>query len=532
MNFKYIFLPFVLAFVAIQNLEAQQIATLNQYIYNPYIYNAAVAGTNGGNVYLNHRRQWNNMPGAPLTVLGSFDMLLGGGRSGVGMQLGGEKAGLNTDLSGKMSYAYHIPFDAAGKTKLSFGLSAGFFTQQFDLGRANASEQNDRSIEAGDGLSATAFTADAGLNFKWDRLNIGVSGLQLFSPNNLRNRGYVVGQDAQRTNLVPNVLMSARYLIGNKDGISVEPIVMVRTSKNQPVQVDLNALASWKQTVYLGAGYRSASGTNNVAGYNATLGMRVGKQVLISYGVESQLNTADNYASPFGLTHDILLGYRFGDAGKDEALEKAKETMRALENQVAMVSSKNDSLAKLNNDRLSNLENMTDALEKSKLNSDGLSREVSTLKSRLGSAESKIADLNNRPQTVVQSSAPAYIESSSNNSGNTNYAISGLNNANKLNSVFFAVNSSELSANAKRTLQTVANTLQNRSGAVVLNGAASQEGDKGKNMVLSMERSAAVKAYLERLGVKQTIFISPMGEEASKAAVRKDRRVDIATIGE
>lgn len=535
MNFKYISLVFVLAFGTMQSAIAQQIPTLNQYIFNPYSYNPATAGSSTvANLYLNYRRQWNNMPGAPLMMLGTYDMPVSKGSAGVGAQLGAEKSGLNTNIGGKLSYAYHLPLNKDKSMKLSFGLSAGFFTQQFDYARINASEQNDNTLAATNDASATAFTADAGVNFNWNRLNIGVALPQLLNANNLRTNSYIVGTNAIRSKLASSTLITARYVIGDKDGITVEPIVMARLTQKLEPQFDFAALASWKQILFVGGGYRSANGFSNLAGFNGTVGVRLAKRALLSYTVESLLTPGDNYATPLGLTHDILFGYRFGDISKEDGgMEKVKEVFKGLEEQLAKTNGRLDSASKAADTRMVAIENkpISEAADKSKV--DVLESRIATLNGRLTQADQKIAELEKRPATTT-----TVREVSGNNSGSNtvNYPVSGtpinLGNSTKIQTVYFAVNSAVLDAKAQATLRTVANTLANMSStAVYLNGTASQEGGKDRNMLLSMERTASVITYLKKIGVTQTILTTSAGNAASKAAVRKDRSVEIYTLG-
>jgi type IX secretion system PorP/SprF family membrane protein len=522
MNFKHIFFGLVLTAGAMQSVEAQQIQTLNQYIFNPYSYNPATAGTSSvSNLYLNYRRQWNNMPDAPISGLATYDMPISGGKAGVGVQLSTEKAGLNSNVGGKLSYAYHLGLNADKTMKLSFGLSAGFFAQQFDFTRANAVDNADTRLVANNSESATAFTADAGVNFNAGRLNIGVALPQIFNANNLRTNSYVVGTNVSRGKLVPNTLISARYLIGKKEGITVEPIVMARlaSDKLEP-QFDVALLSSWKQTLFLGAGYRSANVFANTAGINGTVGVRVAQRATIAYNVESLLNTSDNYASPLGLTHDILFGYRFGDVSKEDVTDKTKEVFKGIDDRLARANARIDSLGKADGDRIAALENKPEPVN----NTKELESRVNSLNGRMGQAEGEIRDLKNRPtgSTIIQQPA---------STGNYSTSVN-LGAATKLQTVYFAVNSSELDKKAKNILNQVATELTSRGGSVVyLKGTASQEGDKGRNMILSLERSAAVLSYLQKRGVTQTILTTSEGEEASKAAVRKDRSVEIYTLG-
>jgi outer membrane protein OmpA-like peptidoglycan-associated protein len=340
----------------------------------------------------------------------------------------------------------------------------------------------------------------------------------------LRGNTNVVGSTTNRTTLVPNVLGTVRYEFGKREGITVEPIVMLRSSQNQPIQFDIAALASWKQILFVSAGYRSANVFTNTAGINGSVGVRMGKRVLFSYGIESLIASfeKDNYLTPFGLTHDILLAYKFGDVGKEEESSKIKDMFDRLDKQddkLGKVNARIDSLGKTHDERIAALESKPEPVDKTK----ELGDRVGQLNNRVGQVEKDVKDLQNRPTTTT-TTTPNYTTTIPGFSGN----------ATKLETVYFNVNSSELTAAAKKELKAVASSLEGkRSNLVVyVTGNASAEGDKSQNMLLSMERSAVVKSYLEKLGVKQPIFVGSVGEASSNGAVSKDRRVDIFTIGE
>lgn len=97
-------------------------------------------------------------------------------------------------------------------------------------------------------------------------------------------------------------------------------------------------------------------------------------------------------------------------------------------------------------------------------------------------------------------------------------------------SVYFALNSSNLSADDQAELKTVADDLKKSTdGRISLEGHTDKSGNAAYNEALSKKRADAVKNYLVENGVDASrITISPMGSKgADKAYNVNSRRVDV-----
>ena len=111
----------------------------------------------------------------------------------------------------------------------------------------------------------------------------------------------------------------------------------------------------------------------------------------------------------------------------------------------------------------------------------------------------------------------------------------------KMGSVYFNLNSSELTSESKSALNALQAALNGKRGnfMIYITGNASEEGDANSNLLLSMRRSAIVKAYLTKAGVLQPILVLANGEEVPETATqtkekdrRENRRVDVFLSGE
>lgn len=102
-----------------------------QYFTNQYLANPAMAGRDTG-VHFNgaYRRQWAGTSGAPETKFFTADALFGA-RVGGGVTLYNDQAGIMDRTRVGLTYAYHLPVGADGKT-LHFGLSVAMNFQRVD----------------------------------------------------------------------------------------------------------------------------------------------------------------------------------------------------------------------------------------------------------------------------------------------------------------------------------------------------------------------------------------------------------------
>ena len=263
---------------------------------------------------------------------------------------------------------------------------------------------------------------------------------------------------------------------------------------------------------------------------NGTVGFALAKRISLAYTVEGLLDSKD--AGSFGLSHEVLIGYRFGDSRKtEEELKRIKERLDGHDQQIMASGKRIDSLGKTHDDRLANLESKTAAhdqqLNNNKTAIDKTNSDLNAQGGRLTNAEKDIKDLR---------------EKGSNNSNSTNIQKSGSDIAyRKMGAVFFKVNSSELTAESKSQLDALKAALASKKGnfMIYIAGNASTEGSANDNLLLSLRRSAAVKGYLEKAGITQPVLILANGEEVPETAKqttdperKQHRRVDIIISGE
>jgi len=127
------------------NKANAQILPLNaQYFQNKYLVNPSMAGVNEGfNINGSFRKQWSNIPGAPITQSVTLDQQVN--KVGWGVNIYNEKSGGIQRTKAVGTFAYHLPLNGEDQ-KLNFGVSFGASQDKLDLSSIRNIDFNDPSI--------------------------------------------------------------------------------------------------------------------------------------------------------------------------------------------------------------------------------------------------------------------------------------------------------------------------------------------------------------------------------------------------
>ncbi|RAV28471.1 hypothetical protein DN748_13620 [Sinomicrobium soli] len=283
--------------------RAQQTALFPEYNENPFVINPAYAGMGwGAQAALAHSGFTDqSFEGSAENSSLSVHLPLSRGKMGLGAAAIRDKIGVTTNTRIYLAYSYKIFFDLKSDRPswqiyhqhvLSFGLTAGLH------------QLRDNLLELGipdDPVFAENIHASipmVGVGFLYNRADfyIGISapnilGDRLASRDDLKLSNPVYGYAGYR--FYPN-----RY----NENIILKPNILLKHEDGAPVQIDLNLAASFRDRFEFGAGYRSSSAVNLLAG------VRLFRQLRILYhyniGVKNTL---------FGNTHGIVLSYDFSN---------------------------------------------------------------------------------------------------------------------------------------------------------------------------------------------------------------------------
>jgi type IX secretion system PorP/SprF family membrane protein len=345
---------FILAAVAgMTSAHAQQLPLFSQYYYNQFLYNPGFAGTGDkANLYLVHRSQWKDMPGAPVTYALTVDGPVAE-KMGMGISLFSDQTDMINRIGISGSYSYKIQL--SGDHYLHPGLALGASDNRFDFSRANVYDANDPMLLA-QTRRKVAFDANFGLAYIWNDLRVGFSVPQLFGNKvNFLNDG----QDQVYLRLKQHFLTSVsyRFVLSESAEVDCTPSIMARYAAGSPFQMDINAMFSWKDMLRGGFSYR--------LGYavGLTAGVKLYKNIVAGYSYDLAVNSVKAYT---GGGHEILLGYTFGGGGNSSAND-AK--IRELEEKINAAQANDttiNNLKKVNNDQNREIEDLKKQLEELK----------------------------------------------------------------------------------------------------------------------------------------------------------------------
>lgn len=304
----------IIVFVLIANyLHAQQIVMFNHYFYKPMVYNPAFTGTGDApNLMLINHTQWTSFKGGPQYNLLTFDGNLINKNTGLGVSIVSDRKGVNSRVGGNISYSYKIKFK--DKIHLLLGLSVGAINQSINYSNATVENPNDPSLFT-NAQSKTTFDANAGLAFVCKGLELGFAMPQI--ANNKIN--YVSSTDVRVFYTQSRHYMSSlkyKFLLSKEKELSITPLALVRYLPNTPMQYDANINLDWQNKFWIGATYKN----NYAIGLN--LGVILFKRFSIGYSYDYITGSINKYS---GLSHEILLNFKFIKPKKDAAAEEKAE---------------------------------------------------------------------------------------------------------------------------------------------------------------------------------------------------------------
>lgn len=276
------------------DLRAQQNLFYNHYFLNPFLYNPSYIAPNGySEVYLNYRKQWSGIEGAPTTGTVSLHLPLNykAGLAFTGYQ---DKAGLLKTTTGLISFAYQVFLGqrVSDQHKIGFGLSAGMTTNSID-GNA-ADNPNDPVIR-----STSLVDGQFGIHYKFRNLNIGFAIPRIFQTQVVAEDDFTKPGIEQ----VKNTISSISYTIKLSDRFAFEPLVTYRTFENQDGQYEAVGVFRVDNIGWLGGAYRPDYGAA------AFLGFNIKDKIKVGYAYEFATDQVNVFADG---SHEVQLVVRLG----------------------------------------------------------------------------------------------------------------------------------------------------------------------------------------------------------------------------
>ena len=299
--------------------SAQQLPVFTQYIFNKYVFNPAVTGTEDNfSATANYRYQWQGITDAPRTYI----LSLHGPHKFKNFGLGGA---LYTDVTGPtsktgmyLSYAYHIR--VANETKLSLGLSGGLMQYSVDGTKINLASPGDLTLA---NTLMTRIVPDFGFGaYLYNKKFF--CGLSV--PQFIQAR-LDFSDDGTQTlsNLTSHFYLNTGYTFQVNSDFSLEPSMMMRYVSPVIPQFDVAAKGIYKKNYFIGVMGRTQTGLSVLAGFQSTNGK-------FNFGYAYDVNTVGISAYSSG-SHELMVKATFGKIKQRRPLKarKRKKKISRLE---------------------------------------------------------------------------------------------------------------------------------------------------------------------------------------------------------
>jgi type IX secretion system PorP/SprF family membrane protein len=298
-------------------VNAQQMPIFSQYLYNKFLINPAVAGSDGYTSFnLTAREQWVGYYGAPQTFAFSgqtrfmkhkyvvkktsskkqFNRPKSDGKVGIGGVVFSDRNGLMQKTGFQFSYSYHIWVQRA--TQLSMGLAVTGYQMKIDEKQISFEDPNEPWLNSDLRKGVFIPDASAGVYLLNARYNIGFSVDQLFGA------ALKVGEAAyDKFKMSRQINLFGSYIFESGRHTEFQPSMLFRMSDQIRPQVDAGLTYIYNQSFWAGLTYRTSGAiiTN--------IGVKY-QNLWFGYSVDFTLQEIQRIT--YG-THELTVALRFGD---------------------------------------------------------------------------------------------------------------------------------------------------------------------------------------------------------------------------
>ena len=293
----YSFFCIGLFFSGLQTVHAQQDAQLSQYMFNTMYYNPGYAGVEGvTKLTALYRNQWTGYTptleggGAPNTQIATFVTPILKFRSGFGATLIRDELGVQSNLQAQVAYAYHLGLK---NSKLSFGISAGIYSQSIDFQKYRYIHYES---QFGEGKESQV-RPDMALGFYYqaEKYFAGISF------NHILKSEFDFGADTLRNALAEHSYFTAGYHYELNYNFIVTPSVLVKTDFNT-YSVEASVIGTYNDKIYGGLSFRQGDALIALLGFS----MLKDNSLKLGYAFDYIIKAQD---AKMATSHEIMVSY-------------------------------------------------------------------------------------------------------------------------------------------------------------------------------------------------------------------------------
>lgn len=212
-------------------------------MFNMLAINPAYAGSREAlSAVAIYRNQWMGFEGAPVSQTFAVHTMLKNEKVGLGLTINNDKISIQSNTNLQLCYSYILN---VANGKLAFGLQGGIINYKEDFSKIKFTDQEDYDFK---NQSFLLPSFGAGLYYHTDRMYVGVSSPRItaFQAN---NRPY-------ETTMTPHYFVTAGYKIDVGENFILSPSTLLKKTASSPIQLDINTILTFKNTVGVGCSYR------------------------------------------------------------------------------------------------------------------------------------------------------------------------------------------------------------------------------------------------------------------------------------
>ena len=298
-------------------VSGQQLPIYSQYLFNRFLINPAVAGSDGyTSLNLTAREQWVGYDGAPRTFSFSAQTRIikkgyrlksnifsnqvyrpkTDGRVGIGGYVFSDRNGLIQRTGFQLTYAYHMW--VRSNTQFSMGLAFTGYQYKIDEKAIHFGDPNEPWMN--NDLREGMFVPDVtfGMYLLNSKYSFGLSAEQLFEASaKLGNSAY------QNFRIERHYYFFGSYDISSGSSSFIEPSFIVSMSEQLKPQADMGVTYIYKQDLWAGLAYRTSGAII------ANVGVKY-QNMYIGYAFDFTLQEIQRIT--YG-THEITFAVKLGD---------------------------------------------------------------------------------------------------------------------------------------------------------------------------------------------------------------------------
>ena len=294
----------VLICFPLAKIFGQQVPLSSQYMFNKYLINPALAGADDYyQINTSSRFQYVGIQDFPITNIISVYGPLAEKYMGWGVHVYSDFIGPFSKTGIYASYAFSVKI--SGETRLSTGLSGGAFMYRVD---GNKTEFETPGDPLDHQTVDVQYAPDANVGiylYNPDVFYFGFSAHQLINNKITYYDDFIGDTSNYWGRLKSHLYVMGGYKFKINSLFAVEPSVLVKSIEVSSFQVDVTARGIYRNTYWLGFGFRSMNALSFL------VGIQYRKRIFIGYSYD--LGIGNSQELNLGGTHELSIGIMFNE---------------------------------------------------------------------------------------------------------------------------------------------------------------------------------------------------------------------------